>query len=161
MTEANKSKDIQQGDADLQALRSIAALPILLLHVHEHCNCRCLMCDIWQKTDGKELDLKDFERHRESIVRLGVQEVVLTGGEALLHRGRAPVDREGNRGRAGAEAGHADQRSLDGPEGQPPCDSANCGRSKGDRARFDLVSGHRFDVTGVQSRSGLADREAG
>jgi Fe-coproporphyrin III synthase len=45
------------------------------------------MCDIWQKTDGKELDLESFTRHRESIVRLGVQEVVLTGGEALLHRG--------------------------------------------------------------------------
>ena len=45
------------------------------------------MCDIWQKTDGKELDLEDFARHWESIVRLGVQEVVLTGGEALLHRG--------------------------------------------------------------------------
>ncbi len=66
---------------------TIATMPILLLHVHEHCNCRCLMCDIWQKTDGKELDLADFARHRESLVRLGVQEAVLTGGEALLHRG--------------------------------------------------------------------------
>jgi len=44
------------------------------------------MCDIWQRTDGKELDLADFARHRESLVRLGVREVVLTGGEALLHR---------------------------------------------------------------------------
>jgi MoaA/NifB/PqqE/SkfB family radical SAM enzyme len=45
------------------------------------------MCDIWKKTDGKELDLQDFARHRESLTRLGVREVVLTGGEALLHRG--------------------------------------------------------------------------
>ena len=45
------------------------------------------MCDIWQKTDGKELDLIDFARHRDQFVRLGVREVVLTGGEALLHRG--------------------------------------------------------------------------
>jgi Fe-coproporphyrin III synthase len=65
----------------------ISSMPILLLHVHEHCNCRCLMCDIWQKTDGNELDLEDFSRHREALVRLGVREVVLTGGEALLHRG--------------------------------------------------------------------------
>lgn len=64
----------------------IVRMPILLLNVHEHCNCRCMMCDIWQRKDGKELDLVDFARHRESIVRLGVQEVVLTGGEALLHR---------------------------------------------------------------------------
>jgi Fe-coproporphyrin III synthase len=62
-------------------------LPILLLHVHEHCNCRCLMCDIWQRKDGKELDLEDLRRHKESLVRLGVREVVLTGGEPLLHRG--------------------------------------------------------------------------
>ena len=65
---------------------TIVALPILLLNVHEHCNCRCLMCDIWQRADGKELDLADFERHRASIVRLGVRQVVLTGGEPLLHR---------------------------------------------------------------------------
>jgi Fe-coproporphyrin III synthase len=66
---------------------SLSTLPILLLHVHEHCNCRCLMCDIWRKKDGRELDLEDFARHRESIRRLRVREVVLTGGEALLHRG--------------------------------------------------------------------------
>jgi Fe-coproporphyrin III synthase len=65
----------------------LSTLPILLLHVHEHCNCRCLMCDIWQRKDGKELDLENFHRHRESLSRLGVREVVLTGGEPLLHRG--------------------------------------------------------------------------
>lgn len=74
-------------DASVGGAGRISAMPILLLHVHEHCNCRCLMCDIWQRTDGKELDLEDFRRHRESLVRLGVREVVLTGGEALLHRG--------------------------------------------------------------------------
>jgi MoaA/NifB/PqqE/SkfB family radical SAM enzyme len=64
----------------------IASLPILLLNVHEHCNCRCVMCDIWQRKDGKELDLADFARHRESLFELGVRNVVLTGGEPLLHR---------------------------------------------------------------------------
>ncbi len=61
-------------------------LPIFLLNVHEHCNCRCVMCDIWQRKDGRELDLGDFARHRESLVQLGVRNVVLTGGEPLLHR---------------------------------------------------------------------------
>ena len=65
---------------------TIVSLPILMLNVHEQCNCRCLMCDIWQRKDGKELDLVDFERHRASIMRLGVRQVVLTGGEPLLHR---------------------------------------------------------------------------
>jgi MoaA/NifB/PqqE/SkfB family radical SAM enzyme len=44
------------------------------------------MCDIWQRKNGKELDLIDFARHRESLLGLGVQHVVLTGGEPLLHR---------------------------------------------------------------------------
>jgi MoaA/NifB/PqqE/SkfB family radical SAM enzyme len=64
----------------------LASLPILLVNVHEHCNCRCMMCDIWQREDGKELDLADFARHRDSIEALGVKHVVLTGGEPLLHR---------------------------------------------------------------------------
>ena len=75
-----------QGVTELFDSEKLSTLPILLLHVHEHCNCRCLMCDIWQRTDGKELDLESFARHKESMLRLGVREVVLTGGEALLHR---------------------------------------------------------------------------
>lgn len=63
----------------------IFSLPILLLNIHEHCNCRCLMCDIWKRKDGRELDLRDFTRHRESLLHLGVRNVVLTGGEPLLH----------------------------------------------------------------------------
>jgi MoaA/NifB/PqqE/SkfB family radical SAM enzyme len=70
--------------ADLSHGR-ISSLPILLLNVHEHCNCRCLMCDIWKRKDGRELDLADFARHRESLRRIGVRNVVLTGGEPLLH----------------------------------------------------------------------------
>jgi Fe-coproporphyrin III synthase len=65
---------------------TLTGLPILLLNVHEHCNCRCVMCDIWQRKNGRELDLADFARHRESLLELGVRNVVLTGGEPLLHR---------------------------------------------------------------------------
>jgi Fe-coproporphyrin III synthase len=65
---------------------TLTSLPILLLNVHEHCNCRCVMCDIWQRKDGRELDLGDFARHRESFLQLDVRNVVLTGGEPLLHR---------------------------------------------------------------------------
>lgn len=64
----------------------VSSLPILLLNVHEHCNCRCMMCDIWKRRDGRELDLAAFDRHRESLERLGVRQVVLTGGEPLLHQ---------------------------------------------------------------------------
>lgn len=70
---------------DLNSQR-LSKLPILLLNVHESCNCRCMMCDIWQREDGREIDLSSLERHRDSIMRLGVRQVVLTGGEPLLHR---------------------------------------------------------------------------
>jgi MoaA/NifB/PqqE/SkfB family radical SAM enzyme len=60
-------------------------LPILLLHMHENCNCRCVMCDIWQRERGREIDLSWLEMQRPSIERLGVRQVVLTGGEPLLH----------------------------------------------------------------------------
>jgi MoaA/NifB/PqqE/SkfB family radical SAM enzyme len=60
-------------------------IPILLLHVHENCNCRCVMCDIWQRESGREIDLKWLESQRSAIGRLGVKQVVLTGGEPLLY----------------------------------------------------------------------------
>jgi MoaA/NifB/PqqE/SkfB family radical SAM enzyme len=80
-------------DQDLKSLPAMAnlhahrlsELPILLLNVHESCNCRCVMCDIWQRKDGREIDLALLERQRSSILRLGVRQVILTGGEPLLH----------------------------------------------------------------------------
>ena len=64
----------------------LTRLPILLLNVHSQCNCRCVMCDIWQRKDGSETRAADLESHRESIRRLGVKHVVLSGGEPLLNR---------------------------------------------------------------------------
>jgi MoaA/NifB/PqqE/SkfB family radical SAM enzyme len=64
---------------------TISHLPILLLNVHERCNCRCLMCDIWKRKESAELDLEKLANQRESFRRLGVKNVVLTGGEPLLH----------------------------------------------------------------------------
>lgn len=63
----------------------ISTLPILILNIHERCNCRCVMCDIWKRESGAELSVDALARHRDSIVTLGVREVVLTGGEPLLH----------------------------------------------------------------------------
>jgi MoaA/NifB/PqqE/SkfB family radical SAM enzyme len=76
---------IEKPASHLAEPHKLADLPILLLNVHENCNCRCLMCDIWKRPPGAELDLATIMRHRESIRALGVQQVVLTGGEPLLH----------------------------------------------------------------------------
>jgi len=49
------------------------------------------MCDIWQREDSQELAAAALERHRESLIELKVRQVVLTGGEPLLHRDLAPI----------------------------------------------------------------------
>jgi MoaA/NifB/PqqE/SkfB family radical SAM enzyme len=63
----------------------LQTLPILILNVHERCNCRCLMCDIWKRESSSDLNMEEFARHRTSIINLGVRQVVLTGGEPLMH----------------------------------------------------------------------------
>src|SRR4051812_5142777 len=63
----------------------ITRLPILILFPHSRCNCKCLMCDIWRSTTREELSVGLIEQHVAEWRELGVQRVVLSGGEALLH----------------------------------------------------------------------------
>jgi Fe-coproporphyrin III synthase len=60
-------------------------VPILIFNVHSHCNCRCLMCDIWKRTEQQQICAADLEPHRRSLQTLGVRQVVFSGGEPLLH----------------------------------------------------------------------------
>lgn len=44
------------------------------------------MCDIWKaNSEKKELTLEEIERHLPAFHKLNVREVVLSGGEALMH----------------------------------------------------------------------------
>jgi MoaA/NifB/PqqE/SkfB family radical SAM enzyme len=63
----------------------ISKLPILILYPHNRCNCRCVMCDIWKTTDAREISPADLERHAADIVSLGVEWVIFSGGEPLMH----------------------------------------------------------------------------
>jgi MoaA/NifB/PqqE/SkfB family radical SAM enzyme len=63
----------------------LTQLPVLVLHAHTSCNCRCVMCDIWKTKDSRSLSSADLRPHLESIRRLGVRWVVLSGGEPLLN----------------------------------------------------------------------------
>ena len=60
-------------------------MPILILSPHSRCNCRCVMCDIWKVTDAIEISAEDLERHAGDMGLLGVEWVVFTGGEPLMH----------------------------------------------------------------------------
>jgi Fe-coproporphyrin III synthase len=57
-----------------------------VLMPHSRCNCRCVMCDIWKANhEKKELSVEDLKKHALDFKRLGVREIVFSGGEALMH----------------------------------------------------------------------------
>ncbi len=64
---------------------TIETLPVLLIDAHSRCNCRCVMCDIWQTEEHREFSLAQLESQRDAIERLQVRWVVFTGGEPLMH----------------------------------------------------------------------------
>jgi Fe-coproporphyrin III synthase len=68
-----------------QLASQLTSMPILILNVHSHCNCRCIMCDIWKRESHEQTRVADLSRHRASLRKLGVRQVVLSGGEPLLH----------------------------------------------------------------------------
>src|ERR1700722_16364401 len=64
----------------------ITALPIVILMPHSACNCKCVMCDIWKGNHNlRQLTEQDVEGLLESLHRLGTQQVLMSGGEALLN----------------------------------------------------------------------------
>lgn len=76
---------LDQIHSPLPRLDPITRLPILILFPHSRCNCRCLMCDIWRSTSKTELASDDVARWIDEWRDLGVERVVLSGGEALMH----------------------------------------------------------------------------
>ena len=73
---------VQECQDDPQILSTV---PILMLHAHSSCNCRCIMCDIWKTRDQKKIGVREIEPQLESIRRLGVRWVVFSGGEPLMN----------------------------------------------------------------------------
>lgn len=70
-----------------EATHHLLSLPIVVLMPHGSCNCRCVMCDIWKQNDaGLELSTELVEAQLASVAALGVERVVLSGGEALMHK---------------------------------------------------------------------------
>jgi Fe-coproporphyrin III synthase len=61
-------------------------LPVLVMMPHSRCNCRCVMCDIWKaNNEKKEISADTLKQHIGSFKKLGVREIVFSGGEALMH----------------------------------------------------------------------------
>jgi MoaA/NifB/PqqE/SkfB family radical SAM enzyme len=75
----------------LVQLHKIERLPVLVLFPHNRCNCRCMMCDIWIIRETRQIQVSDLAPHMDSIRSLGVQWLVLSGGEPLLHQGLGDI----------------------------------------------------------------------
>jgi Fe-coproporphyrin III synthase len=63
----------------------IGALPVLVVNPYSRCNCRCVMCDIWQGTSVEQLSYEVLVRQLESVADLGLKWLVFSGGEPLMH----------------------------------------------------------------------------
>jgi MoaA/NifB/PqqE/SkfB family radical SAM enzyme len=64
----------------------ISTLPIVIIYPHSRCNCRCVMCDIWRARERAEVGPEEVAGWMEEWRRFGVERVVLSGGEPLMHR---------------------------------------------------------------------------
>jgi len=64
----------------------ITAMPLVVLMPHSGCNCRCVMCDIWKGNQQRQqLTANDIRHLLVSLKQLGTRQVLMSGGEALLH----------------------------------------------------------------------------
>jgi len=64
----------------------LQTVPILVIHAHSSCNCRCVMCDIWKTKDSHAFGVGELKPQLDSIRRLGVRWIVFSGGEPLMNR---------------------------------------------------------------------------
>jgi MoaA/NifB/PqqE/SkfB family radical SAM enzyme len=61
-------------------------VPVIALTPHSRCNCRCIMCDIWKANrNGTSISDADLSNLLGDFRKLGVEWVMLTGGEPLMH----------------------------------------------------------------------------
>jgi MoaA/NifB/PqqE/SkfB family radical SAM enzyme len=61
-------------------------VPVMVLMPHSRCNCRCIMCDIWKANrTGTSITEEQLKGFLDDFRHLGVEWVLLSGGEPLMH----------------------------------------------------------------------------
>ncbi len=75
----------ERDDGPLPRPDPLERLPVVILEPHSRCNCRCLMCDIWKERKAREVGPEEVAAWAPGFRDLGVERVVLSGGEALMH----------------------------------------------------------------------------
>lgn len=72
-------------DAQRLAAHQIKTMPVVVISLHEGCDCRCVMCDIWKIREPQAIPIAQLRRQLQSFDSLGVRWVVFTGGEPQHH----------------------------------------------------------------------------
>ena len=67
------------------AAHQITTMPVVVISLHEACDCRCVMCDIWKIREPQAIPIAKLRRQLQSFDSLGVRWVVFTGGEPQRH----------------------------------------------------------------------------
>jgi Fe-coproporphyrin III synthase len=80
-----KLENVHLASEHSEGAARLGSLPILVVHAHSSCNCRCIMCDIWKIKDQKVFGVEDVKRQLDSIRRLRVKWIVFSGGEPLMN----------------------------------------------------------------------------
>lgn len=73
------------GRGGLSPEHRITRLPIVVLSVQHRCNGRCVMCNLWQEPVTQALSPSSVAGWLPEWRRLGVERVMLTGGEPLIY----------------------------------------------------------------------------
>jgi Fe-coproporphyrin III synthase len=67
------------------AAHRVSSMPVVVIAMHEACDCRCVMCDIWKIREPQAIAISNLQQQMESFHSLGVRWVVFTGGEPQRH----------------------------------------------------------------------------
>jgi MoaA/NifB/PqqE/SkfB family radical SAM enzyme len=59
---------------------------LCIFEVTKKCNSRCNMCSIWENASNNEMTLPEFKKVFHKLNELGICEVMVQGGEPLMHR---------------------------------------------------------------------------
>src|SRR5215469_8522162 len=82
----NTSVIDQNSGAQSLAAHRIQTMPVIVISLHEACDCRCVMCDIWKIRDPQAIPIVKLRQQLQSFDSLGVRWVVFTGGEPQRHQ---------------------------------------------------------------------------
>ncbi len=56
-----------------------------IVHINTKCQSKCITCDWWKKSEHNNLSVNDIEYLCNEFKKIGIDQIMLSGGEPLLH----------------------------------------------------------------------------